>query len=271
MFVQRLSSTANEQEAAKAAHLFNILNYVVRTWPWVLVGLAALVVLPHLDDPELAYPIMMVRYLPTGVLGLVFASLLAAFMSTVSTQVNWGASYLVNDLYARFSNQRDEATLHARGALGVGPAGGDRGDGVVLHGQRGRGVPVHHPDRHRTGAGAPAALVLVAGQRLGGNRRDGRGTPACPGDLPPALAEFTFGQRLMLSAFGSMAVWLPVMLLTGPEPAACSTPSTRGYAPPVRGGGRLRAPGWPGAATTSRARVLVAAGAASEGRSGLGG
>ena len=111
MFVQRLSSTADEKEAAKAAHLFNILNYVVRTWPWVLVGLAALVVLPHLDDPELAYPIMMVRYLPTGVLGLVFASLLAAFMSTVSTQVNWGASYVVNDLYARFSSQRDEATL----------------------------------------------------------------------------------------------------------------------------------------------------------------
>ncbi len=111
MFVQRLSSTANEREATKAAHAFNILNYVVRTWPWVLVGLAALVVLPGLADPELAYPMLMLRYLPRGLLGLVFASLLAAFMSTVSTQVNWGASYVVNDLYGRFAGVTDDVKL----------------------------------------------------------------------------------------------------------------------------------------------------------------
>ena len=111
MFVQRLASTANEREAEKAAHAFNLLNYVVRTWPWVLVGLAALLILPGLKDPELAYPLLMARYLPVGVLGLVFASLLAAFMSTVSTQVNWGASYLVHDLYARFTGTSDDRAL----------------------------------------------------------------------------------------------------------------------------------------------------------------
>ncbi|HWA40164.1 MAG TPA: hypothetical protein VG712_01040, partial [Gemmatimonadales bacterium] len=68
MFVQRLSATANEREATKAAHAFNILNYVVRTWPWVLVGLAALVILPGMADPELAYPTLMLRYLPSGLL-----------------------------------------------------------------------------------------------------------------------------------------------------------------------------------------------------------
>src|SRR6185503_10717912 len=71
MFVQRLSSVANEREAEKASILFNILNYVVRTWPWIVVALAALVVLPKLDDPEIAYPLMMKRYLPPGILGLV--------------------------------------------------------------------------------------------------------------------------------------------------------------------------------------------------------
>ena len=69
MFVQRLSSVANEREAEKASILFNVLNYVVRTWPWIVVALAALVVLPKLDDPEISYPLMMKRFLPAGVLG----------------------------------------------------------------------------------------------------------------------------------------------------------------------------------------------------------
>ncbi|HVE80110.1 MAG TPA: sodium:solute symporter family protein [Gemmatimonadaceae bacterium] len=102
VFVQRLVSVPSERDAERAAWLFNILNYVVRAWPWILCALVALVVLPDLDDPETAYPLLMRRYLPAGVLGLVFASLLAAFMSTVSAQVNWGASYLVNDVWRRF-------------------------------------------------------------------------------------------------------------------------------------------------------------------------
>ena len=219
MFVQRLSSTADEKEAAKAAHLFNILNYVVRTWPWVLVGLAALVVLPQLADPELAYPIMMVRYLPTGVLGLVFASLLAAFMSTVSTQVNWGASYVVNDLYARFAGQRDEARLMraARWAsvllaviAGVVSFFMDSVGGVfrfiILIGTGPGLVLLLRWFWWRVNAWAEIA-AMAAGLVL-----------AVLGSTS-AFTEFTFGQRLMLSAFGSMAVWVPVMFLTKPESA----------------------------------------------------
>jgi Na+/proline symporter len=101
-FVQRLASVPSERDAVRSAWLFNILNYVVRSWPWIIAALVAMVVLPNLQDPETAYPLLMRRYLPAGVLGLVFASLLAAFMSTVSAQVNWGASYLVNDIYRRF-------------------------------------------------------------------------------------------------------------------------------------------------------------------------
>jgi Na+/proline symporter len=101
-FVQRLISAKDEAEAEKAAWFFNILHYIIRTWPWVLVALVAIVIYPDLEDPELGYPLLMLDFLPPVMLGLVVASLIAAFMSTVSTSINWGASYLTNDLYRRF-------------------------------------------------------------------------------------------------------------------------------------------------------------------------
>lgn len=101
-FVQRFAAAKNEAEAEKAAWTFNIMHYVVRTWPWILVALASVVLYPDLADKELGYPKLMLDFLPVGVLGIVVASLLAAFMSTVSTSINWGASFITNDLYLRF-------------------------------------------------------------------------------------------------------------------------------------------------------------------------
>jgi SSS family solute:Na+ symporter len=114
---QRMLSARNEREAAGATLLFNILHYALRPWPWILVALASLVVFPDLASiaerfphvPEqvvrndLAYPAML-TYLPAGLLGLVVTSLAAAYMSTMSSQVNWGSSIVVNDLYHRFVN-----------------------------------------------------------------------------------------------------------------------------------------------------------------------
>ena len=101
-FVQRLAAAKDEAEAEKSTWFFNILHYLIRTWPWVVVALVALVIYPDLADPELGYPRLMLDFLPPVLLGLVVASLVAAFMSTVSTSINWGASYLTNDLYLRF-------------------------------------------------------------------------------------------------------------------------------------------------------------------------
>ena len=101
-FVQRFAAAKNETEAEKAAWMFNIMHYVVRTWPWIIVALVAVVVFPDLTDKELGYPKLMLEYLSPGLLGLVVASLVAAFMSTVSTSINWGASFITNDLYRRF-------------------------------------------------------------------------------------------------------------------------------------------------------------------------
>lgn len=98
-FVQRLLAAKDEAEAEKSAWFFNFMHYIIRTWPWIVVALAAIVIYPNLEDPELAYPKLMLDFLPPVVLGLVVASLIAAFMSTVSTSINWGASYIANDLY----------------------------------------------------------------------------------------------------------------------------------------------------------------------------
>ncbi len=101
-FIQRLLATKDEKQATLAGIVFLIVNYIIRSWLWILVGLAGLVLLPYQTDWELSYPNLAVNYLPPVALGLVVVSLVAAFMSTVSTSINWGASYLAHDLYKRF-------------------------------------------------------------------------------------------------------------------------------------------------------------------------
>jgi SSS family solute:Na+ symporter len=219
MFIQRLSSTANEREAVKAAHAFNLLNYVVRTWPWVLVALAAMVLLPNLDDPELAYPLMMSRYLPSGLLGLTVASMMAAFMSTVSTQVNWGASYLVHDLYGRFRGVTDERRLMVAARIAsvlltavaatVSFFMEDVGEVfrfLILIGNGPGLVLLLRWFWWRVNAWAELCAMLA-------------GLLLALATYLPALSDLTFGQRLLLTAFGAMAIWLPAMFLTRPEPA----------------------------------------------------
>jgi len=112
---QRMFSAKDEKNAVGATLLFNVAHYALRPWPWILIALASLVVFPELSDIQKAFPNLpadklghdvaypaMLTLLPSGLLGLVAASLIAAFMSTMSTQLNLGASYLVNDFYHRF-------------------------------------------------------------------------------------------------------------------------------------------------------------------------
>ncbi len=99
---QRMMSTKNEKDAVFATLFFQIAHYCLRPWPWIIVGLCSLILYPDLTDKKLGFVIAMKDYLPTGLKGLLFVAFLAAYMSTISTQLNWGASYLVNDLYKRF-------------------------------------------------------------------------------------------------------------------------------------------------------------------------
>ncbi|NOY76557.1 MAG: Na+:solute symporter [Calditrichaeota bacterium] len=99
---QRIFSAKNEKHSVLATLWFNIAHYALRPWPWIIVGLAAMVLYPNLADKESGYVKVMVDYLPPGVMGLMMAGFAAAYMSTISTQLNWGSSYLVNDFYRRF-------------------------------------------------------------------------------------------------------------------------------------------------------------------------
>ena len=103
-FIQRMLATKNEQDAKLAGWVFLIVNYLLRSWLWIIVALCAVVLLPGQGQEywELSYPTLAVNYLPPALLGIVVVSLVAAFMSTVSTSVNWGAGYLTHDLYHRF-------------------------------------------------------------------------------------------------------------------------------------------------------------------------
>ena len=112
---QRMFSAKDEKNAVGATFLFNVAHYALRPWPWIIIALSSLIIFPELNDIQKAFPNLptdklghdvaypaMLTLLPSGLLGLVAASLIAAFMSTMSTQLNLGASYLVNDFYHRF-------------------------------------------------------------------------------------------------------------------------------------------------------------------------
>src|SRR5690606_34455077 len=108
---QRMLGTRSERDSVLATLWFTVAHYCVRPWPWIVVALCALVLFPGLADAREGYVLVMRETLPPGLLGLLFASFLAAFMSTISTQLNWGTSYLVHDLYRRFV-KRDAPERH---------------------------------------------------------------------------------------------------------------------------------------------------------------
>jgi Na+/proline symporter len=112
---QRMLSAKDEKNAIGATLFFNIAHYALRPWPWIIVALGSLIIYPNISDMQTAFPHIpvdkmgddlaysaMLTFLPSGMVGLVLASLMAAVMSTLSTHLNWGSSYIVNDFYLRF-------------------------------------------------------------------------------------------------------------------------------------------------------------------------
>jgi len=103
---QRMMSTKDEKHAIYATLFFQIAHYCIRPWPWIIVALAAMVLYPDLENVRLGYVYAMRDFLPAGLKGLLLVAFFAAYMSTISTQLNWGASYLINDVYVRFMNPK---------------------------------------------------------------------------------------------------------------------------------------------------------------------
>ena len=100
--VQRMSAAKDERHAMLGTLWFNVANYALRPWPWIVVAVASVVVFPDIADGEAAYPAMIKAFLPPGLMGLMVAAFLGAFMSTVDTHLNLSSAYLVNDVYRRF-------------------------------------------------------------------------------------------------------------------------------------------------------------------------
>ncbi len=99
---QRMLCARDEKHSLLATLWFNVAHYAVRPWPWILVALVSLILFPGLKQPETGYVRVMILVLPPSLRGLMIAAFAAAYMSTIATQLNWGASYLVNDFYRRF-------------------------------------------------------------------------------------------------------------------------------------------------------------------------
>lgn len=113
---QRMMSTKNEKHAVLATLFFQIAHYALRPWPWIIVGLCALIVYPDLPMNEAGngFVFAMRDFMPTGYRGLIFTAFLGAYMSTISTQLNWGASYITNDLYKNIDTENDEVLFQKK-------------------------------------------------------------------------------------------------------------------------------------------------------------
>ena len=232
---QRMMSTRNERHAVLATFWFTLAHYCVRPWPWVVAALAALLLYPDIADREAGYALIIRDHLPPGWRGLVLGGFVAAFMSTMSTQLNWGASYLVHDVYARFVRP-DAGTAHyvraARAAtLGI----------MVLS----AGVTLYLDSIRQAWelileAGAGIGLVLILRWywwRINAWSEVAAMVAPLVGHL--YLARFTsvaFPESLLYLVTWTTACWLVVTRFTRPEPEATLAAFYRR----VRPGG----PGW---------------------------
>ncbi|MEM8807532.1 MAG: sodium:solute symporter family protein [Cyanobacteria bacterium P01_G01_bin.38] len=250
-FIQRLAAAKNEAEAEKSAWFFNILHYVIRTWPWIVVSLAAVAIYPELTDRELGYPKLMLDFLPPVLLGLVVASLVAAFMSTVSTLINWGASYLTNDLYFRFvrpdATQAELVTVGRVASVLVTILGAIAAFNssnvteifrlVIIIGTGPGMVLILRWFWWRINAAAELSSLLTG--FVFGLFINTFPSLKARGWIPthfPTLDIPNFGQQLLLTASVSTLVWVSIMLITAPE----SDETLDRFYTKVRPGG----PGW---------------------------
>jgi len=258
IIIQRMAASKDEKEATYSTLWYNIAHYALRSWPWIIVGLASLVILKDADfgatvDHERAYPLMIMKLLPAGVRGLLIASFFAAFMSTADTHMNWGASYVLNDFYRRFI-RRDAGERHyvtmSRVISALIMAGAvvaayltdsiARAFTFILTVTAGIGVVnLARWFWWRVNAWSEIAVMAasVAAVLLQASVADWPGLPVrIGGDY--ALRNLLLTPTYMVVATG--IVWVPVTLLTPPESDATLIEFYRRVRPPGPGWTRIR-------------------------------
>jgi SSS family solute:Na+ symporter len=253
--VQRMAASRDERESLLGTLWFQFANYALRPWPWILAALASLLLYPELADPEIAYPRMMVELLPAGLLGLMLASLVAAYMSTIVSHINLSAAYLVNDFYRRFlARGRTErhyvlasriATVFAV-LLGLSIGYFATSISALFHFllEFGAGIGLVYIARWfwwRVNAWSEIAAMLASAVLTFSLR----GSPLLGGPT------FSFAQVVLINVLASVAIWVGVTLLTAPTPMPRLVEFYR----------KVRPPGWWGPV---RAELGEDAGAARE-------
>jgi len=214
--IQRQNSCKNEQHALLATLWYSLTNLAFRSWPWILVALASMVLYPSIADPEMAYPQLMMEILPFGLKGLLVASLLAAFMSTISSQLNWGASYLMHDFYRPFlvKNRSESHYLWISKAATV----------VVLIGA---GLAAYLTESVTEafkfiiafGAGTgPVYVLRWFWWRINAWSEISAMIASSAITLILFNVPLPYGGRLLLITFGSAIIWIIVTLISKPAP-----------------------------------------------------
>lgn len=246
--IQRIAASKDEREALLGTLWFQVAHYALRPWPWIVAALASLVLYPRLADAELAYPRMMVDLLPPGVLGMMLASLIAAFMSTIVTHINLSAAYLVNDLYRRFlvrGRSERHYVLASRLAsvfavlLGAGIAyvSSSISQLFTLLLEFGAGLGLVYIARWfwwRVNAWSEISAMLASSILTVVLKN----SPALGGPT------FEFAQVVLLNVLGSLTIWVAVTLLTRPTPMPRLVEFYR----------KVRPPGWWGPVRQQLAR-----------------
>jgi Na+/proline symporter len=240
---QRMFSAKDERHSMLATLWFNIAHYAIRPWPWILVALVSIILYPNLADKETGYIVVLIDHLPASLRGLMIAAFAAAYMSTIATQLNWGASYLINDFWRRFVKKDGTEQYYVRASQVAT---------VLLT------LVSAEVTRHMDSIGGAWKILIVTGAGTGGvlllrwywwriNAWSEVSAMICAAVVSIAL-QVVFGYDtdqpkqfalVMLTTVGiTTAVWLAITYLTGPEPQdklvsfyRRTRPSRSGWAP----------------------------------------
>jgi SSS family solute:Na+ symporter len=213
--IQRQNACRNEEHALLATLWYSLSNLAFRSWPWILVALATIVIYPQLSDPEMGYPQLMMDILPAGIKGLLVASLLAAFMSTISTQLNWGASYLVHDFYRRFivqggSERHYLVISKVATALVLGAAG------LAAYWTQSVTEAFKFIIAFGSGTGPVYILRWLWWRVNAWSEISAMVASSVISIWTFTASDLTYAEKLLVTVFGSAVVWVCVTLLTAP-------------------------------------------------------
>jgi Na+/proline symporter len=243
---QRIFSARDEKQGLLSVLWFNIAHYAMRPWPWILTAIAVIVLYPGLQHPETGYMMVLNTYLPHKYRGIAIAGFLAAFMSTIATQLNWGASYLVSDFYRRFVNKNASEShyvlmsrlstvllviVSAWISVQLGSIAG--GWQVVLQVGAGTGAVYilrwywwrinAWSEISAMACSLAVSVVLNRWQPFSGN------------------SSLVFAKGALMTTLVTSIVWISVTLLTSPEPQDVLVRFYRQVRPDVRGWKRIAA------------------------------